>query len=208
MESKITSNTVVLIGEVVSGFTFSHEICGEGFYTFTLAVQRLSKEIDLLPVLISDRLIDVTQDHKGLTLQVIGQYRSHNGVKDGRRYLALQVFATEIYFLQPDLVDARKSNIITLKGFVCKQPIYRKTPLGREITDLLIAVNRGYSKSDYIPCVTWGRNARYAADFGVGAAVEITGRIQSRQYQKRLNEYAVETRVAYEVSVSKILRRD
>jgi primosomal replication protein N len=207
MDSKITSNTVVLIGEVVSGFT-SHEICGEGFYTFTLAVQRLSKEIDLLPVLISDRLIDVTWDHKGLTLQVIGQYRSHNGVKDGRRYLVLQVFAREIYFLRADLVDARKSNTITLKGFVCKTPNFRETPLGREITDLLIAVNRDYGKSDYIPCVTWGRNARYAAEFEVGAAIEVKGRVQSREYQKRLEDENVETRIAYEVSVSKILRRD
>lgn len=204
MDSKITSNAVVLIGEVVSEFTFSHKVCGEGFYTITLAVKRLSEEVDLLPVLVSDRLLDVTCDHRGLILQVIGQYRSYNGVKDGRRYLALQVFAKEIYFLRPDLVNARKSNNITLKGFVCKTPNFRETPLGREITDLLIGVNRDYGKSDYIPCVTWGRNARYAADFEVGAAVDITGRIQSREYQKRLNEYAVETRVAYEVSVSKI----
>jgi single-stranded DNA-binding protein len=200
----IKNNSVTLIGEVVSGFRYSHEVYGEGFYTLTLAVKRLSGEIDLLPVIMSDRLLDVNQDYTGLTMQVSGQYRSYNNVKGNKTGLSLSVFVREFYFLSANLVDARKSNIIMLKGFVCKQPIYRKTPLGREITDLLIAVNRGYGKSDYIPCVTWGRNARYAGDFEVGAAIEITGRIQSRQYQKRLNDYAVETRVAYEVSVSKI----
>ncbi len=206
MDSKITNNTVVLMGEVVSGFTFSHEVYGEGFYTIDLAVQRLSKEVDLLPIMVSDRLLDVSHNYSGHIVQVTGHYRSCNVRKGDRNGLALHVFAREICFLSPCLVDARKSNSITLKGFICKSPVYRKTPLGREITDLLIAVNRGYGKSDYIPCVTWGRNARYAADFKVGAAVDITGRIQSREYQKRLNDYAVETRVAYEVSISKIER--
>lgn len=204
MDSKITNNTVVLAGEVVSGFRFSHEVFGEGFYTLTLSVKRLSGEIDLLPVIMSDRLLDVNQDYTGLTMQVSGQYRSYNNVKGNKKGLVLSVFVREFYFLSADLIDATKSNNIALTGFVCKPPVYRKTPLGREITDLLIAVNRPYGKSDYIPCITRGRNARYAADFEVGAAVEINGRVQSREYQKRLNDYAVENRTAYEVSVSKI----
>lgn len=208
MDSKITSNTVVLIGEVVSEFTFSHEVCGEGFYTFDLAVKRLSNQVDVLPVLISDRLIDVTRDHKKVILQVVGQFRSFNVRKGNRNGLTLNIFAQEVYsyFFGPDLVDARKSNIITLKGFICKPPVYRKTPLGREIADLLLAVNRPYGKSDYIPCITWGRNARYAADFEIGTAIEVNGRVQSREYLKLLEDETVETRVAYEVSISKIER--
>jgi single-stranded DNA-binding protein len=202
----VQNNSVTLIGEIVSSFIFSHEVYGEGFYTITLAVKRLSKEIDLLPVLVSDRLLDVTKNYSGHIVEVSGQYRSCNILKGNRNGLALHVFAREITFFWPDVIDARKSNIIMLKGFVCKQPKYRKTPLGREITDLLIAVNRPYGKSDYIPCITWGRDARYAAGFEVGAAIEITGRIQSREYQKRLNDYTVETRIAYEVSISKIER--
>lgn len=204
MDSKITNNTVVLMGEVVSGFTFSHEVYGEGFYVFVLAVKRLSEQVDLLPIIISDRLLDVNQDYTGLTMQISGQYRSYNNVKGNKKGLVLSVFVRDFYFLSADLVDARNSNIIALKGFICKTPIYRKTPLGREITDLLIAVNRPYGKSDYIPSITWGRDARYAAGFEVGAAVELTGRIQSREYSKCLEDETVETRIAYEVSVSKI----
>lgn len=170
----------------------------------TLAVKRLSKEVDLLPIIVSDRLLDVSQDYTGFTMHVSGQYRSYNNVKGDKKGLSLSVFVRDFCFLSADLVDARKSNIITLKGFICKQPIYRKTPLGREIADLLLAVNRPYGKSDYIPCITWGRDARYAAGFEVGAAVEITGRIQSREYSKCLEGGAVEIRTAYEVSVSKI----
>lgn len=198
------NNTVTLMGQVVSGFTYNHQVFGEGFYTMDLAVKRLSGQVDILPVLVSERLLDVNQDYTGLTLQVSGQYRSYNTQKGGKNGLYLSVFVREFLFLSADLVDAHKSNTVELKGFVCKPPVYRKTPLGREIGDLLIAVNRPYGKCDYIPCITWGRNARYAAGFEVGAAVEIKGRIQSREYQKRLDDETVETRVAYEVSVSKI----
>lgn len=198
------NNTVVLIGEVLSGFTFNHEVCGEGFYLIDLAIKRLSDQVDVLPVMVSDRLLDIRRDYSGQTVQVFGQYRSFNITKDNKKGLFLSIFAREIYFLRSDLVDATKSNTITLKGFVCKTPIYRETPRGRIITDLLLAVNRSYGKSDYIPCVVWGRNARYAADFEVGAAIEVTGRIQSRQYQKRLEDGSVEIRIAYEVSVSQI----
>ena len=204
MDSKITNNTVTLIGEIVSGFTFNHEVYGEGFYMVDLAVQRLSDQVDVLPVLVSDRLLDVSRDYSGLTVQVLGQYRSFNIVRGNKKGLFLSVFAREIYFLSEDRVDATKSNSIYLKGFLCKSPKYRKTPLGREITDLLIAVNRPYGKSDYIPCIVWDRNAIYAAGFEVGSAVEITGRIQSREYQKRLEGDSVETRTAYEVSIFNI----
>lgn len=204
MDSKITNNTVVLEGEVVSGFRFSHEVYGEGFYTLLLAVKRLSGGVDLLPVIMSDRLLDVNQDYTGLTMQVSGQYRSYNNVKGNKKGLVLSVFVREFYFLSADLIDATKSNSIVLKGFVCKQPKYRKTPLGREIADLLLAVNRPYGKTDYIPCITWGRDARYASGFEVGTAVEVKGRVQSREYQKLLNDDTVETRTAYEVSVTTI----
>ncbi|MBS5955507.1 MAG: single-stranded DNA-binding protein [Clostridiales bacterium] len=204
MDSRITNNTVVLIGEIVSGFTFSHEVYGEGFYTMDLAVRRLSNQVDVLSVLISDRLIDVTENYSGHIVEISGQFRSCNVRKGNRNGLALHVFAREITFFWPDAIDATKSNNITLTGFVCKKPKYRKTPLGREITDLLIAVNRPYGKSDYIPCITWGRDARYVAGFEVGTAIEITGRIQSREYSKCLEGGAVEIRTAYEVSVSKI----
>ena len=204
MDSKITNNTVTLIGEIASGFTFNHEVYGEGFYVVDLAVRRLSDQVDVLPVLVSDRLLDVSRDYSGLTVQVLGQYRSFNIVRGNKKGLFLSVFAREIYFLSEDRVDATKSNSIYLKGFLCKSPKYRKTPLGREITDLLIAVNRPYGKSDYIPCIVWDRNAIYAAGFEVGSAVEITGRIQSREYQKRLEGDSVETRTAYEVSIFNI----
>jgi primosomal replication protein N len=160
--------------------------------------------MDVLPVLVSDRLLDVSQNYIGQTVQVFGQYRSFNIIKGNKRGLFLSVFAREIYFLSENMVDATKSNSIFLKGYLCKSPKYRKTPLGREITDLLIAVNRAYVKSDYIPCIVWGRNARYAAGFEMGSAIEITGRIQSREYNKRLEDGSVETRIAFEVSVSNI----
>lgn len=204
MNTDIANNSINLIGQVVSGFTFSHEVHGEGFYNIRLAIQRLSGEIDLLPVLISDRLLDVSRNYSGQVIQVLGQYRSRNVCKGSKRGLCLYAFAREIFFIRPDLVDARKSNTIVLKGFVCKEPVYRETPRGREVTDLLIAVNRPYENSDYIPCITWGRNARYAADLLVSTAIEVAGRIQSRQYQKRLEDGTAEIRVAYEVSVSQI----
>jgi len=204
MNADIANNSINLVGQVISGFTFSHEIHGEGFYNIKLAIQRLSGEIDLLPVLVSDRLLDVSHDYSGQVIQVLGQYRSSNVCKGDKKGLYLYAFAREIYLLRPDLVDATKSNTITLKGFVCKTPVFRETPRGRIITDLLLAVNRSYGKSDYIPCVVWGRDAGYAADLLVSTAIEITGRIQSRQYQKRLEDGTVETRTAYEVSCSKI----
>ena len=197
------NNQVVIAGEIVSGFTFSHEVYGEGFYMVEIAVSRLSNYADYIPVMVSERLIDVTQNYEGQYICVVGQFRSYNRHEEKKNRLVLSVFAREIEFTEEPGEDV-KSNQIFLDGYICKEPIYRKTPLGREIADLLIAVNRSYGKSDYIPCICWGRNARYASGFEVGSHVQIWGRIQSREYVKKLNELEMEKRIAYEVSVSKI----
>ena len=202
-EKNLENNKVTVIGQVVSDFTFSHEVFGEGFYMVDLAVNRLSDQEDRIPLMISERLIDVTSDHRGQTLEAVGQFRSYNRHEGSKNRLVLSVFVREIRFLE-EFTDYTKTNQIFLDGFICKDPIYRKTPLGREIADLLIAVNRPYGKSDYIPCIAWGRNARYASAFEVGSRVRIWGRVQSREYTKKLSELESEKRVAYEVSVSKL----
>ena len=197
------NNQVIIAGEIVSGFTFSHEVYGEGFYMVEVAVNRLSNYADYIPVMVSERLIDVTENYEGQYISVVGQFRSYNRHEEKKNRLVLSVFAREIEFTGEPGEDV-KSNQIFLDGYICKEPIYRKTPLGREIADMLIAVNRSYGKSDYIPSICWGRNARYAAGFAVGEHVQIWGRIQSREYVKKLNEFETEKRIAYEVSVSKI----
>ena len=200
----IQNNSVTLIGEVVSGFTFSHEVRGEAFYLVNLAVKRLSEQADIIPLTISERLIDVTADCMGRTLEVAGQFRSFNQQGENKKRLILSVFVREVFFLEEDFTDCTKSNSITLKGYLCKSPVYRKTPLGREIADLLLAVNRPYGKSDYIPCIAWGRNAKFASELFVGTRMEIFGRIQSREYTKKLSETDTISRTAYEVSVSNL----
>ena len=202
-EKMIENNKVSVIGEVVSEFTFSHEVFGEGFYIADLAVSRLSDQVDVIPLMISERLLDVSKDYRGMTMEAIGQFRSYNRHEGAKNRLVLSVFVREIHFLE-EFTDYTKTNQIFLEGYICKEPIYRKTPLGREIADLLLAVNRPYGKSDYIPCICWGRNARYASAFEVGGHVLIWGRIQSREYMKRIGENETEKRVAYEVSVSKL----
>ena len=177
----IENNQVSIIGKVVSGFTFSHEVFGEGFYMVELSVKRLSDSSDRIPVMISERLIDVAQDYQGEYIQVEGQFRSYNRHEEKKNRLVLSVFAREVSFVE-EADDKVRSNQIFLDGFVCKPTVYRKTPLGREIADMLIAVNRPYGKSDYIPCICWGRNARFASGFEVGSRVQIWGRIQSREY--------------------------
>ena len=202
-EKNLENNKVTVIGQVVSDFTFSHEVFGEGFYMVDLAVNRLSDQEDRIPLMISERLIDVTADYRGQTLEAAGQFRSYNRHEGSKNRLVLSVFVREIRFLE-EFTDYTKTNQIFLDGYICKEPIYRKTPLGREIADLLIAVNRPYGKSDYIPCIAWGRNARYASAFEVGSRVRIWGRVQSREYTKKLSELESEKRIAYEVSVSKL----
>ena len=201
------NNKVSVIGTIVSDFTFSHAVFGEGFYLLDLSVSRLSEQADVIPLMISERLIDVTRDYRGCTIEAIGQFRSYNRHEGSKNRLVLSVFVREVRFME-EFTDYTKTNQIFLDGYICKEPIYRKTPLGREIADLLVAVNRPYGKSDYIPCIAWGRNARYASEFAVGTRILIWGRVQSREYTKRLSETECEKRVAYEVSVSKLERGD
>ena len=199
----IENNQVTIMGEIVSAFTFSHEVFGEGFYMVEVSVKRLSNSEDRIPVMISERLMDVTEDYIGEFIMVKGQFRSYNKHDEFKNRLVLSVFAREVEFIEEEL-DGAKTNTIILDGYICKLPVYRKTPLGREIADLLIAVNRPYGKSDYIPCICWGRNARFASAFEVGNHVQVFGRIQSREYVKKLSETVTEKRIAYEVSVSKL----
>ena len=199
----IENNQVTVMGEVVSAFSYSHEIFGEGFYMVDVKVQRLSESFDVIPVMVSERLLDVSGDYRGMLICVNGQFRSYNRHEERKNRLVLSVFAREVEFVD-EVEESSKTNQIYLDGYICKEPIYRKTPLGREIADLLLAVNRPYGKSDYIPCICWGRNARYANHFKVGERCAIWGRIQSREYMKKLDEEHVEKRVAFEVSVSKL----
>ena len=204
LDKVFTNNQVTIAGEVVSEFTFSHEVYGEHFYIVNIAVCRLSNSYDVIPVMVSERLIDVTSDYRGCVLQVSGQFRSYNRHEENRNRLVLSVFAREAVLASQEDEDEQNPNHIFLDGYVCKHPVYRKTPLGREIADVLLAVNRPYGKSDYIPCICWGRNARFADKFEVGSDIQIWGRIQSREYQKKIAEDLYEKRVAYEVSVSKL----
>lgn len=202
----IENNRVTLSGEIVSNFEFSHEIYGEGFYTAMLANERTSGVKDVLPIMVSDRLVDVKADWTGRFVKVSGQFRSYNKHEDRKNRLKLSVFVREF----EDITDIQKEfefyneNSISLDGFICKTPIYRKTPLGREIADILVAVNRPYGKSDYIPAICWGRNARFSENLEVGTRLQIEGRIQSREYQKKISDEEYETRTAYEVSVSRL----
>ena len=204
MSEKVMENIrVTVIGTIVSDFTFSHAVFGEGFYLVDLSVSRLSEQADVIPLMVSERLMDVTRDYRGCTIEADGQFRSYNRHEGVKNRLVLSVFVREVQFLE-EFTDYTKTNQIFLDGYICKEPIYRKTPLGREIADLLVAVNRPYGKSDYIPCIAWGRNARFASGFSVGTRIQIWGRVQSREYTKKLSETECEKRTAYEVSVSKL----
>lgn len=168
-----------------------------------LLVTRLSDSADVIPLMVSERLMNVQEDYKGCKISVSGQFRSYNRHEEKKNRLVLSVFVREVSYID-EIEENQKTNQIFLDGYICKPPIYRKTPLGREITDLLLAVNRPYGKSDYIPCICWGRNARFAAGFEVGKRTRVYGRIQSREYMKRVSEEELEKRVAYEVSVGKL----
>lgn len=197
----LENNIAAVTGVISSPFWFSHEILGEGFYEVIIKTDRTSGTSDNLVVMVSDRLIDITKDYTGKIVRVDGQFRSHNEWDGERNRLVLTVFAREWQEIED--ADVRHINEIYLDGYICKEPIYRKTPLGREIVDVLVAVNRAYGKSDYIPCILWGRNARYAGELAVGTRVTIEGRMQSRVYHKHVGE-DIHARVAYEVSGSKI----
>ncbi len=200
------ANSVKLVGKVSSGKIFSHEMYGEGFYNIDLEVPRLSDSVDILPVTISERLMVDMDLSIGQYVIIEGQLRSYNRYIDNNNRLVLTIFAKDIYIPNEDeLIEfLRKPNEIYLDGYICKKPIYRTTPFGREITDILIAVNRSYNKSDYIPCIAWGRNARFCEKMLVGDHIKLWGRIQSREYQKKLSTGETERKIAFEVSVSKL----
>lgn len=198
------NNKVYVSGEIVSDASFSHEVYGEGFYEFFVRVMRLSGQADILPITVSERLIQGAMLGKGKTICAVGQFRSYNKIENGKSRLMLTVFVRELLTETPD----KNPNSILLSGYICKPPIYRTTPFNREIADLLVAVNRAYNKSDYIPCIAWGRNARFVKNLAVGDKIAISGRIQSREYQKKLSETETKTMTAYEVSVSKLAAFD
>ena len=202
------NNQLVLVGKVTSDKRFSHEIYGEKFYIFDLSVPRLSGNADNIPITISERLLLEEDLDIGKNIIIEGQFRSYNSYENERNKLVLTVFAKEIKFAeeQEEFKPTKEntSNEVTLDGFICKKPIYRKTPFGREIADILLAVNRAYNKSDYIPCIAWGRNARFCENIPVGTEVKIIGRVQSRQYEKKYEDGTSEVKVAYEVSVASL----
>lgn len=202
------NNHLILVGKVTSEKRFSHEIYGEKFYIFDLSVPRLSGNADIIPVTISERLLTERDVTIGSKLEVDGQFRSYNSYEQERSRLILTVFAKDIKFLADDEeIEVSRdtvSNEVTLDGYICKKPIYRKTPFGREISDILLAVNRAYNKSDYIPCIAWGRTARFCENIPIGTEVRVIGRVQSRGYEKKHEDGTVEKRVAYEVSVSSL----
>lgn len=194
------NNKVFVSGEIVTNAEFSHEVYGEGFYEMNVLVKRLSGQGDILPITISERLISDKDLKVGVTINALGQFRSYNKLVDGKSKLMLTVFVRELL----DEAPLRNPNSIVLTGYICKPPIYRTTPFNREIADILIAVNRSYNKSDYIPCIAWGRNARFAKNLAVGEKIAISGRIQSREYQKKITDDDVRIMTAYEVSISKL----
>ncbi len=198
------NNKVYLSGEIISPAIYSHEVFGEGFYEFNVSVKRLSGQADVLPVTISERLVQEGKLCVGSRLTATGQFRSYNKVVDGKSKLMLTVFVRELMtenaFLNP--------NNVVLSGYICKPPVYRTTPFNREIADVLIAVNRAYGKSDYIPAIAWGRNARFVKNLNVGERIALTGRIQSREYQKKLSDTETKILTAYEVSISKLAVND
>lgn len=197
------NNEVTISGKVVSNLEFSHEVYGEGFYRFMLEVSRLSDSADIIPVTISERLMSERRLEVGDVVEIEGQFRSYNSYNNTGNKLVLTVFTREVKYLD-DEKSIKNPNQIYLNGYICKKPIYRTTPFGREISDILLAVNRSYNKSDYIPCIAWGRNARYSQGLETGDNVMIWGRIQSRTYQKKFDNGDIVNRIAYEVSVSKI----
>lgn len=205
VDNLLLTNKVYIEGLIASELTFSHEMYGEGFYNLRVEVPRLSDAMDSLPITVSERLISSIDMKIGNMISIEGQLRSYNKFIDGSNRLILTVFARDI---KPIEEISKSPNQIFLDGFICKAPVYRTTPFGREITDLLIAVNRPYNKSDYIPVIAWGRNARFSHLLEIGSHIKIWGRIQSREYEKKLSEENVIKRVAFEVSISKMERVD
>lgn len=200
----LSNNLVALTGRIISEPEFSHEVFGEEFYIVNLEVPRLSQAHDILPVTVSERIMDRSAFICGNYINISGQIRSYNNYveSEGRNRLILTVFTRDYQIF--DEAPSRGINEVFLNGFICKPPMYRTTPFGREIADLLVAVNRSYNKSDYVPCITWGRNARFCGKLDVSDNLKLWGRLQSRVYQKKYDDGTITDRVAYEVSVSKI----
>ena len=197
------NNYIILVGQVTSEKKFSHEIYGESFYNFDLEIPRLRGISDIIPITISERLIANFDLSIGKKVVIEGQFRSYNTYEDTKSRLILTVFAKEIRE-KGEEEEIKVPNEVQLIGHICRKPIYRKTPFGREIADILVAVNRAYNKSDYIPCITWGRNARFCEDMPIGTLLKLVGRVQSRPYEKKHEDGSVETRTAYEVSISSL----
>lgn len=201
---QMNNNKVYVYGQIASEPEFSHEVYGEGFYQMTIKAERLSNQCDIIPITISERILREENIKVGDMVALRGQFRSYNKQVENKSKLALTIFVREII----EKIDNMPTNVIELSGYICKEPIYRTTPFNREICDVLLAVNRAYNKSDYIPCIAWGRNARFMKSIAVGERINIQGRIQSREYQKRLDDDTIENRTAYEISISKILLND
>ena len=201
MDNLMLNNKIYLEGKVASKLEFSHEMYGEGFYSFNLEVMRLSDSVDFLNITVSERLLSDLDLEEGKDIIVEGQLRSYNKFIDGSNKLILTVFARSI---EPCLERSKNPNEIFLDGYICKEPVYRTTPFGREIADVLLAVNRAYNKSDYIPTIAWGRNSRFCQTLSVGENIRVWGRLQSREYQKKVSDTEVIKKVAYEVSISKM----
>ena len=207
----LENNYLTLVGKVTGEKKFSHEIYGESFYIFNLEIPRLSGNSDIIPITVSERLIKEDTLTEGKKLLIKGQFRSYNSYENEKNRLILTVFAKDIVEVEENEEEENEmvrkdtvTNEVVLVGYICKKPIYRQTPFGREISDLLLAVNRAYNKSDYIPCIAWGRNARFCQNLEVGTEVKVVGRVQSRNYEKKHEDGTVETRVAYEVSIGSL----
>lgn len=203
-ENLSLNNEVQLTGYVDSDLTFSHEVYGEGFYSFVIKVPRLSDISDCINATISERLLNDISLSQGDIVTLNGQFRSYNNYSGTGNKLVLTVFVRDISHIDEEEIDGKNSNYIYLNGYICKPPVYRVTPFGREITDILVAVNRAYNKSDYIPCIAWGRNARFSSSLETGENIKLWGRIQSREYQKKISDDETITKTAYEISVSKM----
>lgn len=197
---QLNNNKLQLSGVITKSPVFSHEVFGEGFFETEIAVQRLSEQEDIIPITISDRLLTQHNVKVGSRISVVGQFRSYNKLDNNKSRLLLTAFVRD--FVEENEIE--NPNLIEITGYICKTPIYRTTPFKREICDVLIAVNRSYNKSDYIPCILWGRNARFVQNLQVGEKLSIVGRIQSRKYVKNYGEDNIEERTAYEVSASRV----
>ncbi|HBQ64601.1 MAG TPA: single-stranded DNA-binding protein [Clostridiales bacterium] len=199
------TNQVSLAGIIESSSVFSHEVYSEKFYILMLSIPRLSEQSDRIPVMYSERLLpDPGCLQPGKVISITGQFRSYNNISSiDSHKLMLTVFARDAHFL-PEGEPLQGINSVFLDGYICKPPVYRMTPFGREIADILLAVNRSYNKSDYIPCIAWGRNARYCEKLKTGTNMRVWGRIQSRQYQKKTPDNETVVRTAYEVSIARL----